>query len=58
MIYNETEYTVYARRRPHFEHFMAEVIKCGFEVIVFTASQRVYADALLDLLDPGKFFKF
>eukprot|EP01107_Rhizomastix_libera_P005683 TRINITY_DN1940_c1_g1_i1.p1 TRINITY_DN1940_c1_g1~~TRINITY_DN1940_c1_g1_i1.p1 ORF type:complete len:502 (-),score=133.98 TRINITY_DN1940_c1_g1_i1:116-1621(-) len=51
------EYSVYAKKRPHLEEFMDSICSM-FEVIVFTASQRVYADTLLDLLDPqGKWFK-
>jgi CTD small phosphatase-like protein 2 len=46
-------YTVYARRRPHMDYFLREVAKIA-EVTVFTASQQVYAERLLDLLDPKR----
>eukprot|EP00186_Timspurckia_oligopyrenoides_P002894 CAMPEP_0182447148 /NCGR_PEP_ID=MMETSP1172-20130603/12019_1 /TAXON_ID=708627 /ORGANISM="Timspurckia oligopyrenoides, Strain CCMP3278" /LENGTH=851 /DNA_ID=CAMNT_0024643465 /DNA_START=16 /DNA_END=2571 /DNA_ORIENTATION=+ len=53
--FRSTEYKVYARRRPHLERFLAEVSRV-FEVVIFTASHRVYCDRLLDLLDPDKRF--
>jgi CTD small phosphatase-like protein 2 len=52
VVFNDVEYKVYVRQRPHFAQFLRDVIAYGFEVVVFTASQRVYADALLHLLDP------
>ncbi|CAM9199961.1 unnamed protein product [Phaeothamnion confervicola] len=49
--FNGVEYRVCVRKRPHLHHFLAAVSRL-FEVVVFTASQKVYADALLDAIDP------
>ena len=46
-------YEVYVRKRPHLDVFLQTVARM-FEVVVFTASQKVYADKLLDLIDPKK----
>eukprot|EP00981_Chlorochromonas_danica_P009736 scaffold2801_cov161-Ochromonas_danica.AAC.16 len=51
--FNGTTYKVYGRKRPYLDYFLEQVAK-SFEVVVFTASQRVYADVLMDLLDPQK----
>ena len=42
---------MYVRKRPHAEHFLREVSK-RFEVIIFTASERPYAENVLKELDP------
>jgi len=47
-------YMVHVRLRPHLNQFL-EAIADKFEVVVFTASQQVYADALLDLIDPSAY---
>lgn len=42
---------VYVRQRPHL-HVFLEAVAGMFEIIVFTASQSIYAEQLLDILDP------
>jgi len=49
--FNGTTYEIYARKRPYLEYFLKTVSK-QFEICVFTASQQIYADKLLDYLDP------
>lgn len=51
--FHGTTYTVNALKRPGLEEFL-EYVKNKFEVVIFTASQKVYADKLLDILDPSR----
>ncbi|DAZ93947.1 TPA: hypothetical protein N0F65_001082 [Lagenidium giganteum] len=51
--FNGTDYIVNVKKRPHMEYFLRRVSKL-FEVVVFTASHRAYAEKLLDLLDPRR----
>jgi len=53
--FNGAEYQVHVRKRPHLDYFLENVSQL-FEVIVFTASQRVYAERLLNILDPQRRF--
>jgi CTD small phosphatase-like protein 2 len=44
---------VAVRMRPHLHTFLNRVAEL-FEVVVFTASQQIYAEQLLDIIDPGE----
>ncbi|KAL6969270.1 hypothetical protein U1Q18_028994 [Sarracenia purpurea var. burkii] len=51
--FNLKEHIVYVRCRPHLKDFMERVAGL-FEIIVFTASQSIYAEQLLNVLDPKR----
>lgn len=51
--FNQKEHTVFVRRRPHLQDFMERVAGL-FEIIIFTASQSIYAEQLLNVLDPKR----
>jgi TFIIF-interacting CTD phosphatase-like protein len=51
--FHGVEYLVHVRCRPYLREFL-EMVHEKFEVVIFTASQQVYADKLLDKIDPGE----
>ncbi|XP_015869526.1 uncharacterized protein LOC107406835 isoform X1 [Ziziphus jujuba] len=51
--FNLQEHTVYVRCRPHLRDFLDRVSSL-FEIIIFTASQSIYAEQLLNVLDPKR----
>lgn len=53
VLFNNVTYQVYVRKRPHLETFLKAIANV-YEVILFTASQKVYADKLLNYIDPEK----
>ncbi|CAN0910931.1 CTD small phosphatase-like protein 2 [Linum grandiflorum] len=48
--FNTREHTVYVKKRPHLHTFLERVAEM-FDLFVFTASQSIYAEKLLDILD-------
>jgi hypothetical protein len=52
VVFHGTQYQVHVRQRPYLKEFLQK-IKDKYEVVIFTASQKVYADTLLNQLDPG-----
>ena len=50
---NEAVYTVQGRIRPNCEEFLREVSN-HFEVVLFTASQKIYAQRVIEKIDPMK----
>lgn len=55
VLFHGINYQVNVRIRPFLQEFFKR-IHGHFEVVVFTASQRVYANELLDRIDPGTFY--
>ncbi|PSS04879.1 CTD small phosphatase-like protein [Actinidia chinensis var. chinensis] len=51
VFFNMEEHTVYVKQRPYLRMFLERVAEM-FEIVVFTASQSIYAEQLLDILDP------
>jgi len=51
--FNLREHTIYVRCRPYLKDFMERVAGL-FETIIFTASQSIYAEQLLNILDPKR----
>lgn len=54
VVFHGMEYQVHVKLRPHVFEFLEKICD-KFEVVVFTASQKVYADELLNRIDPSEY---
>ncbi|KAF5475210.1 hypothetical protein F2P56_007040 [Juglans regia] len=52
VFFDMKEHTVYVKQRPYLHTFLERVAEM-FEIVIFTASQSIYAKQLLDVLDPA-----
>lgn len=50
---NNVVHVVNVKKRPHLAAFL-EAVSRSYEVVVFTASQRIYAEQLLNVIDPQR----
>lgn len=48
---------VYVLKRPGAEEFLERMYKC-YEIVIYTASLSIYADPLLDEIDPSNFASY
>ncbi|GMP82073.1 hypothetical protein CsSME_00036540 [Camellia sinensis var. sinensis] len=53
VFFNMKVHTVYVKQRPYLQMFLGRVAEM-FEIVVFTASQSIYAEQLLDIMDPDR----
>ncbi|CAN1805132.1 CTD small phosphatase-like protein 2 [Linum perenne] len=53
VFFNMKEHIVYVKKRPHLDTFLERVAEM-FEIVIFTATQSIYATQLLDILDADK----